>query len=258
MLNLFKRNKEPLNTVDHCGGNRGVVPERGHATPSAAVEKQPKVRIEFDDIANPTVWIDGKKVTALESMDMHWMTRIKKKGEYRFEISYFDSKNPASLPVKWGQSNMQPTHSGKVGNIQCKLSIDGTQLAKAFKDFEESLKVKSVTGNHGYSADELGVYARQVGDAFVNSQIEPDTKAEKEVKLLADIMFIKGEIEKVADVSRDVKFEEKHLKSDLGYLTKFLQTLGVNCYESETIIYGQTEPYTNIKGLVVLFGDDRA
>ncbi|WP_275781852.1 hypothetical protein [Latilactobacillus curvatus] len=31
---MFKRNKEPLNTVDHCGGNRGVVLERRHAQPS--------------------------------------------------------------------------------------------------------------------------------------------------------------------------------------------------------------------------------
>ncbi|BAX67894.1 hypothetical protein [Latilactobacillus sakei] len=39
MFNLLKRNKEPLNTVDHCGGNRGVVPERGRAMPSPV---QPK------------------------------------------------------------------------------------------------------------------------------------------------------------------------------------------------------------------------
>lgn len=167
-------NTKELNTSNV--GNRGVHPERGHAAPSVPPKSQPKVRIEFDDIANPTVWIDGKKVTALESMDMHWMTRIKKKGEYRFGISYFDSKDPASLPVKWDQSNMQPTHSGEVGNIQCKLSIDGTQLAKAFKDFEESPKAKSVTGNRGYSADEFGVYARQVGDAFSKSQMGTGTE----------------------------------------------------------------------------------
>ncbi|MSD84615.1 hypothetical protein GKC32_09420 [Lactobacillus curvatus] len=203
--------------------------KRGHAQPSALTDiikdqrgfsykflpNEPHVRIEFDRIDNPTVWIDGEKVTALEKMDMHWMARTKKKSEYQFEISCFDPK-------------------------------------------EESLKAKSVTGNHGCSADEIEINAKQLGDVFAKSKSRTDDKVEKEAKLLADIVFIKGEIEKVADVSRHVKFEEKYLKSDLGYLTKFLQTLGVNCYESETIIYGQTEPYMNIKGLVVLFGDDHA
>ncbi|WP_413525898.1 hypothetical protein [Latilactobacillus curvatus] len=138
---------------------------------------------------------------------------------------------------------------------------------KAYMDAESAARISSGTinakewnavnvANHGYSSDEVGVHIIQVGDTFAKSQIEPDTKTEKEAKLLADIMFIKGEIEKVANVSRAVKFEEKHLNSDLGYLTKFLQTLGVNCYESETTTYRQGKPYKRIKGLVVGFGND--
>lgn len=192
----------------------------------------------FDNESIPTAAIDkdlDKRIAALE-------------------ISSGDLKPYVDDLVDIHKEEIVAYHANKVAQQACTdvkrvMSITaGTINAKEWNAVN--------VANHGYSSDEVGVHITQVGDAFAKSQIEPDTKAEKEAKLLADIMFIKDEIEKVADVSRAVKFEEKHLNSDLGYLTKFLQTLGVNCYESETTTYRQGKPYKRIKGLVVGFGND--
>jgi len=132
MFNLFKRNKEPLNTVGHCGGNRGVIPERGHAPSPVQPKKQPYVRIEFDDINNPTVWLDGDKVEALETLDVNWVTDTDQKNTKKFEISYLDLNNPNGPFIKRGQTNMQ---SSRVGNADGKRALFGST-----KDIEKIIE----------------------------------------------------------------------------------------------------------------------
>lgn len=260
LRDFFKQFDEPKK-----GGNRGVLPDRGHAAPSVPAKKQPKVRIEFDDIANPTVWIDGKKLDAIKTMELTWITRGDKENEHSFEVKYLDTADLDGHFVKFGQTNMQDERddsNNKADKLRMKVTVDTSQLVtsleRAKKDVAEAkaTAIKNTGVHGGYRAEEFGVYARQIGKAFANSQMEPDAKAKIEANLLTDLMFIKGEIEKVAGVSRAIKFEGRYLKSDPSYLIEFLQTLGVNCHESVTTAYRKGKPYKHIKGLVVVFGYD--
>lgn len=130
MFNLFKRNKEPLNTVDHCGGNWGVVPERGHAPSSVQPKKQPYVRIEFDDINNPTVWIDGDEVKGLETLDISCVADANRQNKGKFEVSYLN--NHDGQLMKQGQTNMQ---SSSVDNADGKRALFGST-----KDIEKVIE----------------------------------------------------------------------------------------------------------------------
>lgn len=144
MFNLFKRNKEPLNTVGHCGGNRGVVPERGHAPSSVLPNKQPHVRIEFDNISNPTVWLDGDKVEALETLDVNWATDTDQQNAKRFEISYFNPNDPNGPFIKQGQTNMQSVRvdGDRSGNADDKRALFGStkDIEKVIECIDEAKK----------------------------------------------------------------------------------------------------------------------
>lgn len=143
MLDLFKHNKAPLNTVGHYGGNRGVVPERGHAPSPVQPKKQPYVRIEFDDINKPAVWIDGDKVEALETLDINWSTDTDQKNGNIFEISYLDTSNPDGRLIKQGQANMQSRRvNNKPDHVKATITIDSSQLVESITEFKQSLEHK--------------------------------------------------------------------------------------------------------------------
>jgi hypothetical protein len=66
---------------------------------AVSIEKQPHVRIEFDDINDvPHVWIDGKQVdsapnTALVSASLIWHTRdqtLENGNQNQYKIEYLD------------------------------------------------------------------------------------------------------------------------------------------------------------------------
>lgn len=125
-------------------GNRGVVPERGHAPSSALPNKQPHVRIEFDNISNPTVWIDGDKVEALETLDVNWVTDTDQKNAKRFEISYLDLNNPNGPFIKRGQTNQQSSRvNNKPDHVKATIAIDSSQLVESIKEFKQSLGHKT-------------------------------------------------------------------------------------------------------------------
>ncbi len=126
------------------GGNRGVIPERGHAPSPVQPKRQPYVRIEFDDINKPAVWIDGDKVEALETLDINWSTDTDQKNGNIFEISYLDTSNPDGRLIKQGQANMQPRHvNNKPDHVEATIAIDSSQLVESIKEFKQSLGHKT-------------------------------------------------------------------------------------------------------------------
>lgn len=62
-------------------------------------EKQPHVRIEFDDVLDvPKVWVDGELIggvddTPLVSLKIDWNTDTDKEEHKAFEIEYLDVKS---------------------------------------------------------------------------------------------------------------------------------------------------------------------
>lgn len=131
MFKLFKRDREPLNTVGHYGGNRGVIPERGTAS-LVQPKKQPYVRIEFDDINKPTVWIDGDKVEALDTLNVNWETGRWNRNS--FGMSYTNSNN---VFVMRRQDNTQPSCSD---NDKPDNDADKHSLGAFVKDIAEVIE----------------------------------------------------------------------------------------------------------------------
>jgi len=118
-------------SVGHYGGNRGVIPERGTAS-LVQPKKQPYVRIEFDDINKPTVWIDGDKVEALDTLNVNWETGRWNRNS--FGISYTNSNNAF---VMRRQDNTQPSCSD---NDKPDNDADKHSLGAFVKDIAEVIE----------------------------------------------------------------------------------------------------------------------
>lgn len=116
-------------TIDTHGLNTTNIGEQKRPTKP---KKQPHVRIEFDNISNPTVWLDGDKVEALETLDVNWVTDTDQKNTKKFEISYLDLNNPNGPFIKRGQTNQQ---SSRVGNADGKCALFGST-----KDIEKVIE----------------------------------------------------------------------------------------------------------------------
>lgn len=107
-------------------------------------KKQPHVRIEFDNISNPTVWLDGDKVEALETLDVNWVTDTDQKNTKKFEISYLDLNNPNGPFIKRGQTNQQSSRvNNKPDHVKATIAIDSSQLVESIKEFKQSLGHKT-------------------------------------------------------------------------------------------------------------------
>lgn len=91
--------------IDTNTAQRNLQAIKAKMSTAVSIEKQPHVRIEFDDINDvPHVWIDGEQVVGqavdngLVSMDLHWKTN-----DYRVRDKIFD--------LKW------LTHDGSQGGL---------------------------------------------------------------------------------------------------------------------------------------------
>lgn len=107
----IKKRSNQMEVIKLPNGNRGVLPERGCA-PSSPVppvseqnrptppQKQPYIRVEFDDINKPKVWKDGKLVDKMTQLDIHWQTDTEQMNAKRFELTYWHDRL-----IKEGQAN---------------------------------------------------------------------------------------------------------------------------------------------------------
>lgn len=85
--------------IDTTTAQRTLQAIKAKMSTAVSIEKQPHVRIEFDDINDvPHVWIDGKQVdnypnTALVSVDLNWHTRdqvLEHGNQNQYKIEYLD------------------------------------------------------------------------------------------------------------------------------------------------------------------------
>lgn len=85
--------------IDTNTAQRTLQAIKAKMSTAVSIEKQPHVRIEFDDVNDvPHVWIDGKQVdsppnTALVSVDLNWHTRdqvLDNGNQNQYKIEYLD------------------------------------------------------------------------------------------------------------------------------------------------------------------------